>query len=121
MEFETAEMSIENCVELNNLFLNDIDLDELGLPEVNLELSSFDLMMVDKEVIANLKQVKDYSKDMMNLLTPVETIEQKSAVVATKLDKTITEIQRNTVADISAPLNEMFEEFSCFVSKAIVE
>lgn len=97
--------------------LNDIDRMERML---GAELSSEDLFRIDSAILSSLRNTTDFSRDLLNKL---ET--GKFETVAVKppksIDLELANIQHQTMADITLPLQNMFDEMADYVSEAFVK
>lgn len=101
--------------------INDIDKMERMLSS---ELSSEDLFRIDCAILSSLRNTTDFSRDLLKQLEEgkFETVanEKPEKPVAKSVDKQLTEIQQNTMIDITMPLQNMFDEMASIVSEAFV-
>lgn len=101
--------------------INDIDRMERMLSS---ELSSEDLFRIDCAILSSLRNTTDFSRNLLKQLEEgkFETVtnEKPEKPVAKSVDKQLTEIQQNTMIDITMPLQNMFDEMASIVSEAFV-
>ena len=96
--------------------INDIDAMERMLSS---ELTSEDLFRIDCAILSSLRNTADFSRELLNQLE-----QGKFETVAVKpkksLDSELTNIQRQTMVDITLPLQNMFDEMINYVTEAVV-
>lgn len=119
MNSKTENVIVNDCNTIANGIMRDInDLDAMERM-LSSELSSEDLFRIDCAILASLRDTTDFSRDLLHQLE-----EGKFEKVAVKVPKTIdnelAEIQKETMIDITLPLQNMFDEMINYVSEAFV-
>ncbi len=97
--------------------INDIDHMEKMLSS---ELSSEDLFRIDCAILSSLKNTTDFSRDLLQQLEKGQFKEMAVKEKTKTIDKQLAEIQKNTMIDITMPLQNMFDEMASYVSEAFV-
>lgn len=121
MKSKIENVMVQDCNTVANgimLDINDIDKMERMLSS---ELSSEDLFRIDSAILASLRNTTDFSRDLLHQLEQ-NTFEQpiaKEIKPAKILDKELANIQKQTMVDITLPLQNMFDEMANYVSEAI--
>ncbi len=100
---------------LNNALLEELNLDAIETtPEEYFSLNSEELFSIDNKNLIILNEMKGYSTELFNLVYKP----QKSLPIE-NLDKNMEIIQRQTISDITQPLNNMFNELAEIVCNSI--
>ena len=97
--------------------INDIDRMEKMLSS---ELSSEDLFRIDCAILSSLRNTTDFSRDLLQQLENGRFEEMAVKEKPKTIDKQLAEIQKNTMIDITMPLQNMFDEMASYVSEAFV-
>ena len=119
MNSKTENVMVQDCNIIANGIMRDInDLDAMERM-LSSELSSEDLFRIDCAILASLRDTKDFSRDLLHQLEAGKFEEIKAETPKT-LDSRIVEIQKDTMIDITLPLQNMFDEMVNYVSEALV-
>lgn len=112
MGLKTKEVMDSNLV-ANGIMQDIIDIDRIE-SMFSKELSSEDLFRIDCAILASLKKTEDFSRDLLQQLekgkfetfveAPQKTIENELKIV-----------QQEAIADITLPLQSMFDEMADYV------
>ncbi len=118
MNLETESVLVNDCNTVaNNIIkeINDIDAMEKML---SAELTSADLFKIDSAILASLRNTVDFSRDLLYELEngKLETVAVKPPK---NLDTEIFNIQMQALADITLPLQKMFDEMADNVIAAL--
>lgn len=119
MNSKTENVMVQDCNIIANGIMRDInDIDAMERM-LSSELSSEDLFRIDCAILASLRDTTDFSRDLLHQL---EEGRFEKAVVETPktLDNTLAEIQKDTIIDVTIPLQNMFDEMINYVSEAFV-
>ena len=124
MDSKTENVTVMDCNTVANGIMRDInDIDKMERM-LSSELSSEDLFRIDCAILSSLRNTTDFSRDLLKQLEEgkFETVtnEKPEKPVAKSVDKQLTEIQQNTIIDITMPLQNMFDEMASIVSEAFV-
>ena len=124
MNSKTEKVMVMDCNTVANGIMRDInDIDRMERM-LSSELSSEDLFRIDCAILSSLRNTTDFSRDLLKQLEEgkFETVtnEKPEKPVAKSVDKQLTEIQQNTMIDITMPLQNMFDEMTSIVSEAFV-
>lgn len=124
MNSKTEKVMVMDCNTVANGIMRDInDIDRME-SMLSSELSSEDLFRIDCAILSSLRNTTDFSRDLLKQLEEgkFETVtnEKPEKPVAKSVDKQLTEIQQNTMIDITMPLQNMFDEMASIVSEAFV-
>lgn len=124
MNSKTEKVMVMDCNTVANGIMRDInDIDRMERM-LSSELSSEDLFRIDCAILSSLRNTTDFSRDLLKQLEErkFETVtnEKPEKPVAKSVDKQLTEIQQNTMIDITMPLQNMFDEMASIVSEAFV-
>lgn len=124
MNSKTEKVMVMDCNTVANGIMRDInDIDRMERM-LGSELSSEDLFRIDCAILSSLRNTTDFSRDLLKQLEEgkFETVtnEKPEKPVAKSVDKQLTEIQQNTMIDITMPLQNMFDEMASIVSEAFV-
>lgn len=124
MNSKTEKVMVMDCNAVANGIMRDInDIDRMERM-LSSELSSEDLFRIDCAILSSLRNTTDFSRDLLKQLEEgkFETVtnEKPEKPVAKSVDKQLTEIQQNTMIDITMPLQNMFDEMASIVSEAFV-
>lgn len=124
MNSKTEKVMVMDCNTVANGIMRDInDIDRMERM-LSSELSSEDLFRIDCAILSSLRNTTDFSRDLLKQLEEgkFETVtnEKPEKTVAKSVDKQLTEIQQNTMIDITMPLQNMFDEMASIVSEAFV-
>lgn len=124
MNSKTEKVMVMDCNTVANDIMRDInDIDRMERM-LSSELSSEDLFRIDCAILSSLRNTTDFSRDLLKQLEEgkFETVtnEKPEKPVAKSVDKQLTEIQQNTMIDITMPLQNMFDEMASIVSEAFV-
>lgn len=116
MGLKTEEVMDSNVV-ANGIMQDIIDIDRIE-SMFSKELSSEDLFRIDCAILSSLRQTEDFSRDLLRQLE-----EGKFETFISAPQKTIENemkfIQQQTIADITIPLQNMFDEMSFIVSESL--
>ncbi len=124
MSLKTAEMSAIDCIEANNLLINELSLEdlELDLQNIDMSLTTQDLLMKDSSNIFILSEIRDFSNELLEMISAPQitdlAIEAPEAKIIS-IDDKIGKIQQEVMADITMPLNSMFDEFANIIVENI--
>lgn len=112
------EAAIDSNVVANGIMHDLIDVDRME-KMLGCELSSSDLFRIDCAILSHLREIKDFSRD---LLEQLETEYSKTTVIQPQksLDSEIQKIQQQTIMDITMPLEQMFDDMSNYVIEALI-
>lgn len=119
MGSKTENVMVMDCNTIANGIMRDItDIDAMERM-LSSELSSEDLFRIDSAILSSLRNTTDFSRDLLKQLEEgrFETVTVKSQK---SLDSELAEIQRETMADITLPLQNMFDEMINYVSEAFI-
>ena len=124
MNSKTEKVMVMDCNTVANGIMSDInDIDRMERM-LSSELSSEDLFRIDCAILSSLRNTTDFSRNLLKQLEEgkFETVtnEKPEKPVAKSVDKQLTEIQQNTMIDITMPLQNMFDEMASIVSEAFV-
>ena len=124
MNSKTEKVMVMDCNTVANGIMRDInDIDRMERM-LSSELSSEDLFRIDCAILSSLRNTTDFSRDLLKQLEEgkfeIVTNEKPEKPVAKSVDKQLTEIQQNTMIDITMPLQNMFDEMASIVSEAFV-
>lgn len=124
MNSKTEKVMVMDCNTVANGIMRDInDIDRMERM-LSSELSSEDLFRIDCAILSSLRNTTDFSRNLLKQLEDgkFETVtnEKPEKPVAKSVDKQLTEIQQNTMIDITMPLQNMFDEMASIVSEAFV-
>lgn len=121
MNSKIENVMVEDCNTIANGIMRDInDIDAMERM-LSSELSSEDLFRIDCAILNSLRNTEDFSRDLLHRLEqntfeqPVETVKP-----AKTFESELANIQRQTMVDITLPLQNMFDEMISYVSEAIV-
>lgn len=121
MKSKIENVMVQDCNTVANGIMRDInDIDKIERM-LSSELSSEDLFRIDSAILASLRNTTDFSRDLLHQLEQ-NTFEQpiaKKIKPAKILDKELANIQKQTMVDITLPLQNMFDEMANYVSEAI--
>lgn len=121
MKSKIENVMVQDCNTVANGIMRDInDIDKMERM-LSSELSSEDLFRIDSAILASLRNTTDFSRDLLHKLEQ-NTFEQPIAQEikpAKILDKELANIQKQTMVDITLPLQNMFDEMANYVSEAI--
>ena len=121
MKSKIENVMVQDCNTVANGIMRDInDIDKMERM-LSSELSSEDLFRIDSAILASLRNTTDFSRDLLHQLEQ-NTFEQliaKEIKPAKTLDKELANIQKQTMVDITLPLQNMFDEMANYVSEAI--
>lgn len=108
-------MAIDTNTVANSIMRDITDIDAMERM-LSTELSSEDLFRIDCAILSSLRDTKDFSKDLLRQLEAgkFETMIEKPEKVTPQRDMFM-EIQRQTMADITQPLQNMFDEMANMV------
>lgn len=122
MSSKTAEMQSIDLVEANNLLLNDLNLEDVDVDFdlIDMSLTSQELAMIDCSNLFVLDEVRDFSNELLEMISAGEVSDFiKEEPKAVTIDEKIGKIQQGIMADITMPLNTMFDEFANIIAKNI--
>ena len=118
MNSKTDNVIVMDCNTVANSIIRDItDIDAMERM-LSSELSSADLFRIDSAILASLKNTTDFSRDLLQeleqgFLKTEEVKPQKS------IDDELKNIQQNVMADITQPLQTMFDDMFNYVSEVL--
>ena len=112
MGLETEKV-IDSNVVANGIMQDIIDIDKIE-SMFSKELSSEDLFRIDSAILSSLKETQDFSRE---LLRQLENGSFKTIAAAPQktIDAEIKTIQQEALADITLPLQSMFDEMADYV------
>ncbi len=117
MDSKTENVMVTDCNTLANGIMRDInDIDAMERM-LSSELSSVELFRIDCAILSSLRNTADFSRDLLHQLEEgrLEAIEVKQPET---LDNKLAQIQQEAMADITLPLQNMFDEMIGYVSEA---
>ena len=122
MSSKTAEMQSIDLVEANNLLLNDLNLEDVDVDfdSIDMSLTSQELAMIDCSKLFVLDEVRDFSNELLEMISAGEVsdfIKEEPKTIT--IDEKIGKIQQGIMADITMPLNTMFDEFANIIAENI--
>ena len=121
MKSKIENVMVQDCNTVANGIMRDInDIDKMERM-LSSELSSEDLFRIDSAILASLRNTTDFSRDLLHQLEQ-NSFKQpiaKEIKPAKTLDKELANIQKQTMVDITLPLQNMFDEMANYVSEAI--
>ncbi len=119
MDSKIENVMAQDCNTVANGIMRDInDIDALERM-LSSELSSEDLFRIDCAILSSLRSTTDFSTDLLEQLEQGK-FEEVTAKPVKSAETTLAEIQRQTMVDITLPLQNMFDEMVTYVSEAIV-
>lgn len=119
MNSKTENVMVNDCNTIANGIMRDINDINAMERMLSSELSSEDLFRIDCAILSSLRDTTDFSRDLLHQLE--EGKFEKAAVKAPKtIDNELAEIQKDTMIDITLPLQNMFDEMVNYVSEAFV-
>lgn len=112
MGLKTEEVMDSNLV-ANGIMQDIIDIDKIESMFLK-DLSSEDLFRIDCAILSSLKKTEDFSRD---LLRQLESGKFESIITAPQktIENELGIIQQETLADITLPLQSMFDEMADYV------
>jgi hypothetical protein len=119
MGSKTEHVMVMDCNTIANGIMRDItDIDAMERM-LSSELSSEDLFRIDSAILSSLRNTTDFSRDLLKQLEEgrFETVTVKPQK---SLDSELAEIQLETMADITLPLQRMFDEMVNCVSEVLI-
>lgn len=119
MNSKTENVMVNDCNTIANGIMRDInDIDAMERM-LSSELSSEDLFRIDCAILSSLRDTTDFSRDLLRQLE--EGKFERAAVETPKtLDARLAEIQKDTIIDVTLPLQNMFDEMINYVSEAFI-
>lgn len=109
MGFKTEE-AIDSSVVANELMQDIIEVDRVR-QFMSPELSSEDLFRIDCGILSSLKNTQDFSRELISLLENGRFEAFKPRTIENELQA----VQQQVMADITLPLQNMFDELVEFV------
>ncbi len=108
-------MAIDTNTVANSIMRDITDIDAME-KMLSAELSSEDLFRIDCAILSSLRGTKDFSRDLLSQLEAgkFEAMVEKPEKVTPQKDMFM-EVQRQTMADITQPLQNMFDEMANMV------
>ena len=105
-------MAIDTNTVANSIMRDITDINAME-KMLNTELSSEDLFRIDCAILSSLRGTKDFSRDLLSQLEAgkFETMVEVPTKVTPQKDMFM-EIQRQTMADITQPLHNMFDDMA---------
>ena len=120
MDSKTEKVMVMDCNTVANGIMRDInDIDRME-KMLSSELSSEDLFRIDCAILSSLRNTTDFSRDLLQQLENGKFEEMTVKEEPKTIDKQLAEIQKNTMIDITMPLQNMFDEMVSYVSEAFV-
>lgn len=120
MDSKTENIMVMDCNTVANGIIRDInDIDRME-KMLSSELSSEDLFRIDCAILSSLRNTTDFSRDLLQQLENGRFEEMAVKEKTKTIDKQLAEIQKNTMIDITMPLQNMFDEMASYVSEAFV-
>lgn len=106
------QTTVDTNVVANEIMRDLIDVNRME-KMLECELSSSDLFKIDCAILSSLRNTADFSRDLLQQL--------EKGMFETKAVKsnTFEDIQRQTIMDITLPLQDMFDEMADYVTEAI--
>ena len=121
MDSKTENIMVMDCNTVANGIIRDInDIDRME-KMLSSELSSEDLFRIDCAILSSLRNTTDFSRDLLQQLENGRFEEMAVKEKPKTIDKQLAEIQKNTMIDITMPLQNMFDEMASYVSEAFVQ
>lgn len=119
MGSKTEHVMVMDCNTIANGIMRDItDIDAMERM-LSSELSSEDLFRIDSAILSSLRNTTDFSRDLLKQLEEGR-FETMAIKPQKSLDNELTEIQRETMADITLPLQNLFDEMINCVSEVLI-
>lgn len=120
MDSKTDNIMVMDCNTVANGILRDIN--DIGRMEemISSELSSEDLFRIDCAILSSLRNTTDFSRDLLKQLEEGQFEKMVTKEKPKTIDKQLAEIQKNTMIDITMPLQNMFDEIAPYVEEAFV-
>lgn len=119
MGSKTENVMVMDCNTIANGIMRDItDIDAMERM-LSSELSSEDLFRIDSAILSSLRNTTDFSRDLLKQLEEGR-LETMAAKPRKSLDSELAEIQRETMVDITLPLQNMFDDMINYVSEAFI-
>ena len=115
MNSKIEHVMVEDCnTAVNGIIteLNDIEAMERMLSS---ELTSEDLFRIDCAILSSLRNTTDFSRDLLNRLEQGK-FEEVAVKPIKSAENALADIQRQTMIDITLPLQNMFDEMINYVS-----
>lgn len=118
MDSKTENVMVMDCNTVANGIMRDItDIDAMERM-LSSELSSEELFRIDSAILASLRSTTDFSRDLLHQLEDGK-FEAVSVKPPKSLDSELMDIQRETMIDITLPLQNLFDEMVDCVSEAL--
>lgn len=111
------ETAIDTNAVANGIMHDITDVDRME-KMLGSELSSSDLFRIDCAILSSLRNTTDFSRDLLKQLEAGE-FETMMKRPEKTLDMQLQNIQQSAIADITKPLEQMFEEMSGFVLEGL--
>lgn len=111
------ETAIDTNAVANGIMHDITDVDRME-KMLESELSSSDLFRIDCAILSSLRNATDFSRDLLKQLEAGE-FETMMKRPEKTLDMQLQNIQQSAIADITKPLEQMFEEMSDFVLEGL--
>ena len=104
--------AIDTNTVANNIMRDITDIDAME-EMLSAELSSEELFRIDCAILSSLRSTKDFSRDLLSQLEAgkFETMVEKPVKVTPQKDMFM-EVQRQTMADITQPLQNLFDDMA---------
>lgn len=102
----------------NGIMCDIIDVDRMERM-LGSRLSSEDLFRIDCAILSSLRNTQDFSRDLLAQLESGK-FEDMTAFPQKSIEYDVQDIQRETIVDITLPLQSMFDEMAGFVTEALV-
>ncbi len=119
MDSKTENVMVLDCNSLANGIMRDInDIDAME-KMLSSELSSADLFRIDCAILSSLRNTKDFSRDLLEQLESGK-FEAIAVNPPKSFEATMANVQQEVMADITLPLQTMFDEMANFVTEAFV-
>ena len=122
MDSKTEYVMVEDCNTIANGIMRDInDIDAMERM-LGCELTCEDLFRIDSAILSSLRETTDFSRDLLRQLEEgsferkVHTEER----INTSTDDVLAKIQKDTIVDITMPLQNMFDEMVTCISNELV-
>ncbi len=115
MDSKTDNVMVMDCNTVANAILRDInDIDKMERM-LSSELSSEDLFRIDCAILSSLRNTTDFSRDLLEQLENKQFEEIATKEKPKLIDEQLAEIQKNTMIDITIPLQNLFDDVISFV------
>ena len=115
MDSKTDNVMVMDCNTVANAILRDInDIDRMERM-LSSELTSEDLFRIDCAILTSLKNTKDFSRNLLHQLEEGKFEAINTKPVTKSVDDELASIQKQTMINITQPLQNMFDEMLDYI------